>query len=655
MKDNNNHNSVSLVRLLAILTLVLVGGAAIQNYQNGTFSFSTLWKLIGFFWLFIFLICSVFTILTFTRHIKKLQIAFAYVTRKANFLKWINLLIFSLFILAYPVLVFNSEGMHFESLFFRLAVLWLLAFTAALALKSFDPTKRLTHLFFFSILMMGAVYQSANFLRDFTTYPFSLAWSEGSRFYYASLPFSPQIYGQKLPWSFLHPSRYLIMSLPFLVHNLPLWMHRAWQIFLWISLTGLGCFALVRRLHLDNWLKAAALAAWCFIFLLQGPLYYHLMICAMLVLWGFDKDDIKKSLIAVILASLWAGISRVNWFPVPAALVILLSLLEKPYDQSHGFWDYLKKPVLFGVTGIAASLFAQVVYIPISGNLDATFFASSFNSDLLWYRLLPSPTFPMGILTGILILCSPLIIFIAHHLLKKNSPLHLVRKTLITAILLVFFLGGLTVSVKIGGGSNLHNLDAFLLLISCVGAYFLFDRVGKEKKIARTSNWLPIFLLIALVIMPTGWALMNWEPFPVFDKAAAYQDLQRLAGTVQKVAAANQEVLFVSERQLLTFNYIQNVPLVPDYELLTLMEMAISHNQNYLNKFYTDLKNQRFAMIVMNKQYVVFKDETTSFPEENNAWVKYITVPIMQYYQPITWLRASGIEIYARRDLSTIQ
>jgi len=379
------------------------------------------------------------------------------------------------------------------------------------------------------------------------------------------------------------------------------------------------------------------------------------MICAVLVLWGFDKNYFNKSLVVVFLASFWAGISRVNWFPVPAALAILLYLLEKPYDQSRGFWDYLKQPVFFGVTGLTSSLFAQAVYITVSGNPDASLFASSFTSDLLWYRLLPSPTFPMGILTGILILCSPLIIFVAHFLLKKNSPLHPVRKILITTISLVFFLGGLMVSVKIGGGSNLHNLDAFLLLLSCVGAYFIFDQVGKEKKVGRTSNWLPLILLIALLLMPTGWALMNWEPFPVFDKAAAYQDSKRLDGAVEKVAAANQEVLFVSERQMLTFNYIQNIPLVPDYELLTLMEMAISHNQNYLNKFYTDLKNQRFALIVMNKQYVVFKDETTSFPEENNAWVKYITVPILQYYQPITWLRASGIEIYARRDLSTIQ
>jgi hypothetical protein len=655
VKDVQSHNSVQLVRLLAILNLVLVGGAAIQNYQNGTFTYSNSWKLIGFTWVAIFLICSVFTLFSFTSHLIEIQTEFAYLTKKINSLKWFNLLVFSFFVLAFPYLVFSPIGTHFASLFFRIAVLWLLAFCAAFALKSLIPSKKFIHLFIFSILLIGAIFQSVSLLRDITTYAFSLAWSEGSRFYYASLPFSQKIYGQQIPWSFLHPSRYLFLSLPFMIHGLPLWIHRTWQIFLWISMTGLGCFALVRRLHSGNWLKAVALAAWAFIFLLQGPVYYHLMVCAILVLWGFDKENLKKSLIVVICASLWAGISRVNWFPVPAAIAILVFVLEKPYDQSRGFWDYLRSPVLFGLSGIAASLIAQAIYIPVSGNQDSGLFASSFTSDLLWYRLLPSPTFPMGILTGILLLCMPLIIYIAHHIFRKNSPLHFIRTVIILALLIVFFLGGLIVSVKIGGGSNLHNLDAFILLLICVGAYFLFDQVGKEKKVGPSPQWLPNVLLIALVMVPTTWALMNWELFPVYDKSAAYQDLQRLDATVQNVAASGQEVLFISERQLLTFEYIKNVRLVPDYELLTLMEMAISNNQKYLDKFYSDLKNQRFTLIVMNKQYVVFKDSTASFPEENNAWVKYITVPILEYYQPITWLRASGIEIYARRHLSSIQ
>ena len=79
------------------------------------------------------------------------------------------------------------------------------------------------------------------------------------------------------------------------------------------------------------------------------------------------------------------------------------------------------------------------------------------------------------------------------------------------------------------------------------------------------------------------------------------------------------------------------------------MEMAISKNQGYLNGFYQDLARQRFGLIIMDKQYVLFKDGTTAFSEENNGWVKSILIPLLEYYQPITWLRSSGTEIYAIR------
>ena len=53
-------------------------------------------------------------------------------------------------------------------------------------------------------------------------------------------------------------------------------------------------------------------------------------------------------------------------------------------------------------------------------------------------------------------------------------------------------------------------------------------------------------------------------------------------------AAQNGPVLFINERQLVTFGDVR-VPLVPDYEAVTLMEMAMSGNQVYLDRFYDDL------------------------------------------------------------------
>ena len=45
------------------------------------------------------------------------------------------------------------------------------------------------------------------------------------------------------------------------------------------------------------------------------------------------------------------------------------------------------------------------------------------------------------------------------------------------------------------------------------------------------------------------------------------------------------EIIFVAERHLLTFGYIQHVPLIHDYEKIVLMEMALGNDQQYLDQF----------------------------------------------------------------------
>lgn len=651
MHHNGKNDSI---RLLTGINAALLGAAALENFQSGAFSFSSPRNLWVFEWSGLFIFCLGLFILTWSNPHNKLNAFLEGWVHRLSALKWFNLIIFGLLSISFSLLVFGGANQTFGGFFYRLAILWLLSLVSAFFLKGCYPSKRYVFLFFISILVSGAIYQASSFLRDLTTYSFSLAWSEGSRFYYASLPFSQNIYGQAIPWSFLHPGRYILMSLPFIINNLPLWVHRGWQIFLWIFLTGLGSLSLVHRLKIKDHLLAIGLTAWSFIFFLQGPIYYHLMICAILVLWGFDLNNLKKSALFMILASLWAGICRVNWFPIPAALAILIYVMEKPFDRAVGFWNYLRIPILFGVVGICTSLLSQATYIPISGNQNTALFTTSFSSDLLWYRLLPSPTYPFGILTGLLILISPLVFIWFINFQKINSSMHWIRKLIITGIFLVFLLGGLVVSVKIGGGSNLHNLDAFLLLLTVFSFYLLLDRIEKEKKGKKVPIRISTFAALLSVLIPVGWAVLNWEPFPVLDKSAAYQDLQRLSATVQKAALQDKQVLFISERQLLTLNYIREIALVPDYELLTLMEMSISHNQEYLDRFHQDLKNQRFALIVMDKQYVIFKDDSSAFPEENNAWVKSVAVPILEYYQPITWLRSTDTEVYAPRSRTSL-
>lgn len=631
--------------MITVTTLGLFIAAIIDNFSLGIFATGTIVNPTIIIWTA--MVAAILFLSFFRKSLDR-------VTKFLMPLKWITPVIAAIILFLFPLIIFNSNFPITRSFFTRIFLLWLIGLAAALLLKTRFPERKFVHLLLYAILFATALYQAASFLRDLTTYIFSLAWSEGSRFYYASLPFSRSLYGQMLPWSFLHPARYLLMAIPFLFGRLPLWFHRGWQIFLWISLTLLGCLTIIRRFNINDGLISIASTAWCFIFLLQGPVYYHLMVCAILVLWGFDRDNRRKSFFFVLLASLWAGICRVNWFPVPAALAILLYTMERPIADESKILRYLRDPFLFGILGMSASLISQAAYIPISGNLEPGLFATSFTSDLLWYRLLPSPTYPVGILTGLLILISPLVVLIMVNYRKNIASMHWLRQLIILAILLVFLAGGLVVSVKIGGGSNLHNLDAFLLLLAILCGYVIFKHIQpdhhSDNKVMGSS-----LLMILLVLIPVCWSVLNWEPYHVPDKAAAFQDLQHLNETVQRVAATNDNILFIAERHLLTFDFIKGIHLIPEYELLSLMEMAISKNPEYLNRFYDDLKNQRFSLIIMDKQYVIFKDETTAFPEENNAWVRSIAIPVLEYYQPITWLRSTDTEIFAPRDLSILR
>src|ERR1041384_7466786 len=71
-----------------------------------------------------------------------------------------------------------------------------------------------------ALVLLGVTYELLTRLNAVTTYPLSMGWSEGSRYYYASLYFSKWIYGQSVPLSTLHPSRYLLQAIPFLIPSL---------------------------------------------------------------------------------------------------------------------------------------------------------------------------------------------------------------------------------------------------------------------------------------------------------------------------------------------------------------------------------------------------------------------------------------------------
>ena len=457
-----------------------------------------------------------------------------------------------------------------------------------------------------------------------------------------------------LPLPTLHPSRYLLQSIPFLIPGLDVTAHRFWQFLLWIILTASATLVLANRAFSPQEKYTKLLfAAWAFLFFLRVGVYYHLQVMVILPLLFVSKNHPWRSLMAVIFSSLWAGISRVNWFPVPAMIAIAIYFLETPIRSSvsdskpiisRHTLNFLARPALWAAVGLFSAVASQIAYIFLSGNANqADVFASSFVSDLLWYRLWPNDNHFLGILPAILLFSAPLLFTIAIAARQWNA-LHPIRWLGSFLMIGLLFIGSLVVSVKIGGGGDLHNMDAYAILLAIIAAYFVGGRVQMESGEGQLQirSW-PA--LTVAVLIPLAFLIPVLSPHPKYDENRNQMARQQLIQAVNEVGKKGP-VLFINERQVIAFGET-NVPLVDDYEAVTLMEMAMSNNRAYLNRFYRDLERHRFAAIVAAKQNLGIKQEGAAM-EENNVWNSRVSPYILCYYQPIVTVEPQGnrIEVY---------
>jgi hypothetical protein len=573
-------------------------------------------------------------------------------------------ILYLLSFLVFPWMVLSPAVSLTDNLVLRLAIFCVLAAVGTFLFRRTWPSRGWGVAVVITVLGYGMVYKVASFFPDVSSYPFSLGWSEGSRYYYASLWLSQQVYGLSLPPSVLHPSRYLLQAIPFLIPGASLWLNRLWQVMLWVVTTGLTSYLLVRRLHLPlkgkTLVFALGMFLWGFLFIFLGPIYYHLQVMLIVILWGFNKDHPWRNLLLVLAASIWAGISRVNWLPVPGMLAAMLFLLEETVSGTR-IWKYLAAPVLWVVFGSGLGYASQRAYQALSGN-PLAWFGSSFTSDLLWYRLLPNVTYPLGIVLSAFLVSVPIIGLMAIRLKPRWGEFHPIRLLGVAAILGVLLGGGILVSVKIGGGSNLHNLDAYLALLMVSGGYIYFDRFipdiptqpAKLTTTGRASGTnlqhaLETICLAATLVIPLYFTLTYGGKLPEHDFQAAQAALKTISSATQHVAGSGGEVLFISQRQLLTFDEVKNIPLVPEDELVFLMEMAMSNNRDYLDAFQKDVSSQRFEMIVSEPLVIQYQGKSHVFGEENDAWVKNVSTPVLCYYEPSTTLDAVGLVLYTPR------
>lgn len=580
-------------------------------------------------------------------------------------------LLFLISLAIFPFLVMGPAAELLANLPLRMAVFALLSLAGGWLMRRAWPGLRYPAALLLTSLAYGATYKLAAFIPDVTNYPFSLGWSEASRYYYASLYFAGKLYGTQLPLSVLHPTRYLMQSLPFLLPDSPLWLHRLWQVILWVGTSALAAWLVWWRLRkmsrgatrLSGQVTAIAFVLFCFLFFFQGPVYYHLLVMVILVLWGYNGRRPWRTLIVVLVASLWAGVSRINWLPVPGMLAAALYLLEMPLAQSGGknpslagTLRYLLPPTCWVVLGTAAGYFSQEAYKQLSGN-PMEVFGSSFTSDLLWYRLLPNPTYPLGILPSAVLVSLPLLLLAGYKLWLVWRAVHPLRLLGLLGILGALFLGGVVVSVKIGGGSNLHNLDAYLVLLLVIGGgvYLEARTLDRPQTLPAPTPqpaWLEALLLALTVAVPLFYTISAGGALPQRDLAAVDSALQAVQEAMDRANQQGKEVLFISQRHLLPFGLLDqpNTPLVADYEQVFLMEMAMGGNRAYLDAFQEAIEEQRYAYIISDPLNSKLQGREHSFGEENDAWVSEVSIPILCYYKPELKLKDPPLMVLAPRE-----
>ena len=547
--------------------------------------------------------------------------------------------------LGMAVRIFTS-AIHFISI--RFLLFWMFSLIGMACLKV--AWKKLAWLsaLLLSILLNAVVYSLAVDFSAVNAYPLSLSWSEVSRYYGASLFFAKSIYGRSYSLPVLHPTWHLLLTIPYFLGNLPLWVHRFWQAFLQFAITLATGIVFSRRLGLKNKIVFWGIALWAFLFLRQISFMFSLLPSLILILGWADPKKFWRTTLLVFFASIWAGLSRINWFPVPGMFAAVLYFLEAPYRKTESGVRYLWKPATWFLGGVLTALAANYAYNFASGNsIKGGQFMSSLTSTLLWYRLFPNPTFPMGVLLSALLASLPLLAVIVLSLRGYIRQVHPLRLAGIYISLAILFFGGLIVSVKIGGGSDLHNLDAYFALLMLVGGYFYFRRWMPESDASLPAWTSPLPLALTAIlpvwfILQTGGFLLTWNQ-AAFDSA-----IDTVRTEAQQAAQKGGEVLFISDRQLLALGTVR-VPLIPDYEQDYMMEMLMSHNMPYVERFQQDLSQQRFALIIAEPQNVHIYERNRDFSEENNLWVQEVSVPLLCYYEPISTFGNVPLVVYAPR------
>ena len=534
-----------------------------------------------------------------------------------------------------------------------------------------------------TLFSIGGTFASVN------NYPFSMTWSEGNRYWDYSVLFGRRLYnypaGEPI-FAYIDLGRQSLWGLPFIFGRIPIWSMRLWNgLVSTIPYAILGWLAFKRIKSEEEDRKTNRVwflcGLWTFLFLNQGPIYTPLILGAWLVAIAW-RHPLWVSIPLVAIAGYYVQVARFTWMFAPAIWAGMLFFADQPLHRlsspekqvggervSATRWNWGPSIAVFLAGAIGGFLLPRWIDInkiasawvaPLAtsssesgaAGIDITSLAGlgQFISrqPLLWDRLLPNPTFAPGIILALLIASVPLIVLLVYLIVTRRWPLDILRGMAILLPLLAFLIIGLVASVKIGGGGDLHNMDMFL--VTLVFAAALAWRAGGYKTILHIDLQPALIqgLLVIMVIIFAQQAIRDMTAVRLPSGIRAQQALQYIQQEVTD-AASQGEVLFLDQRQLLTFGNIPPIPLVVDYEKKYLMDQAMANAADYFAKFNDDLAKQRFALIVSEPLKVIYHGGEYHFGDENDAWVKWVAQPILCYYEPLKTFKEIKVEILAPR------
>jgi hypothetical protein len=514
-----------------------------------------------------------------------------------------------------------------------------------------------------SFFTFGLVFSLGGAFIAVTDYPFSLTWSEGNRFWDYSIMFGRDLYdfpADQRIYAYIDRGRQALWGLPFIFGRVTIWQMRLWNAILFTIPYMIFGWIVFQRFS-DNkrmWLLAGL---WTYLFLSQGPIYTPLILCAILVAFAWRRPW-WIALPLITLAGYYAQLTRFTWMFAPAmwaGMIYISDLVEaRRKNERYSVWMAISA-ILAGLFGailihrLDAFLGVQTVQQSLEGIASTADMVginkatSTISSQaLIWQRLLPSTTNETGILLLLVLITGPLLIYLVYLIQKKYWNLTLLAKIAIGTCLVLFAAAGIVISVKIGGGNNLHNLDMFLVALVFCAALAWRQRVDlRIFRLHEDPAWVQATWVTMLFIF-AFFPLYHAQPLNKVPSYFSEEVLQRITQEVN-IARETGEILLIDQRQLLTFGYLEDIPLIDEYEKKYIMDQAFKRDEPYFAKFRQDLRNQRFSLIISNPLNVKLsaEKEDRGFSEENDAWVQFISRPALCYYKKIVTYKDVGIEL----------